>query len=54
LIGESAGRACVYVVSGRCYEKKLDACACACKKASGTVCIDGFPEADGTTTVTCN
>lgn len=54
LIGESAGRACVYVVSGRCYEKKLDACACACTKRSGTFCLNGFPEEDGTTKVTCD
>jgi hypothetical protein len=53
-IEESAGRACVYVASGRCYEKKLDACGCACKKASGTLCLNGFPESDGTTIVTCH
>lgn len=54
LIGESAGRVCVYVVNGRCYEKKLDACGCACTKSSGTLCLNGFPEEDGTTKVTCN
>jgi hypothetical protein len=53
LVEERAQRSCVFVVGGRCYEGKLDACACACKKASGTLCLSGFPEPDGTTNVTC-
>ena len=50
---KSESAQCVFVVAERCYETKLDACACACKKQAGTTCIDGFPDPDGTTKVTC-
>ena len=53
-VGEAIGRLCVFTANGLCYETKLDACACTCKKQSGTVCSSGFPEMDGTTKVTCN
>jgi hypothetical protein len=52
--GEAIGRLCVFTTNGLCYETKLEACACTCKKQSGTVCSSGFPEMDGTTKVTCN
>lgn len=44
---------CPFVSEDRCYPEKLAACACACKKASGTVCSSGFPQPGGTTHVTC-
>lgn len=52
--GDAIGKLCVYTTNGLCYETKLDACACACTKQSGTVCSSGFPEMDGTTKVTCH
>jgi hypothetical protein len=51
--GQVIGKLCVYTTNGLCYETKLDACACACTKQSGTVCSSGFPEMNGTTKVTC-
>ena len=44
---------CVYLYEGRCYDEKLDACACACKKQSGTICSSGFPNPDVPTEVSC-
>jgi hypothetical protein len=44
---------CTYLVEERCYETKVAACACACKKKTGTVCSSGFPHADAPTAVTC-
>lgn len=52
--GAAIGKLCVYTTNDLCYETKLDACACACTKQSGTVCSSGFPEMDGTTKVTCH
>ena len=46
--------ACVFVVDGRCYPTKVKACACACPRKAGTSCINGFPDDDGTTLVTCH
>jgi hypothetical protein len=53
-MGEAIGKLCVFVTDGLCYETKIDACACACAKPSGTVCLSGFPDPDRPTTVTCN
>ncbi|HEX4336989.1 MAG TPA: hypothetical protein VH062_13820 [Polyangiaceae bacterium] len=50
----SPDRTCVYRVDGRCYDTKVKACACACPSKVGTQCINGFPESDGSTIVTCS
>lgn len=47
-------RPCSFVVAGRCYEKKIDACACACAAMSGTLCLSGFAMADGRAAVSCH
>lgn len=44
---------CIFLYEGRCYEDKLDACGCACKKQRGTTCSSGFPSEDKPTQVTC-
>ncbi|HEX3597083.1 MAG TPA: hypothetical protein VHU80_18375 [Polyangiaceae bacterium] len=47
------GRECIYTYEDRCYATKVKACACACPRKAGTECINGFPEANGTTRVFC-
>jgi hypothetical protein len=44
---------CNWVVEGRCYETKLEACACACPRGQST-CASGFPEEDGRVDVWCD
>lgn len=44
---------CPYLHDSRCYDTKLDACACACAKLRDSTCSSGFPEPDGTTRVSC-
>ena len=34
---------CPYLASGLCYDDKISACACECRKTKGTVCVSGFP-----------
>jgi hypothetical protein len=45
--------ACNYVYEKLCYEDKLAACACACKKQSGTICASDFPTSGVPTEVMC-
>jgi hypothetical protein len=52
-LSQSAGD-CPWYFTGRCYDTKIDACACACPNRSGTSCISGFPDADGKVVVVCN
>jgi len=52
-VKRDAAKSCVFLYEERCYEEKLDACGCACKKQSGTVCSSGFPQKDVPTEVTC-
>lgn len=51
---EAVSARCAYAAGGRCYDTKLDACACVCKKRSGTTCRDGFPDRHDTAQVTCS
>lgn len=50
---EEPRRICNYVVSGRCYDTKEDACGCACPRMNGTTCMSEFPQDDGHVEVTC-
>lgn len=52
-VKRSAAERCIYLYEGRCYDEKLDACGCACKKQRGTTCSSGFPSEDQPTQVTC-
>jgi hypothetical protein len=52
--GDDPQKPCHYVVAGACYDTKTKACACACKKQSGTDCISGFPQYNGHVSVSCN
>lgn len=46
---------CNWLAEGRCYEEKLDACACICPRRAGTTCISGFYGGDGSATeVSCD
>ena len=49
-----AGHACEFLTGGLCYETKLNACACACPRKTGSVCISGFPNPQGHVVVTCS
>jgi hypothetical protein len=45
---------CPYSVKGRCYDKKLRACACACPSDHVSVCTSDYPSADAAPVeVTC-
>ena len=39
----AGGVDCNWLVSGRCYEDRLDACACACPRDRDSTCISGSP-----------
>lgn len=52
-VDESEAESCLFLYEGRCYEEKLDACACACKRMSGTTCSSGFPDPSRPTKVSC-
>jgi hypothetical protein len=46
---------CNWLADGRCYEEKLDACACICPRRAGTTCISGFYGGEGSATeVSCD
>jgi hypothetical protein len=51
---DDTDKPCHYVVASLCYDTKEKACACACKKQSGTACVSGFPQYNGHVLVTCN
>lgn len=44
VLGEEQGKAteCRYYAEGRCYAKKLDACACICPRDKETTCSSSF------------
>jgi len=46
-------RDCNFIVSGRCYDTKVDACGCACPRVNGTTCVSGFPQENGQVLVEC-
>lgn len=51
---EAPDRPCNWVVGDRCYEEKLEACACACPDGTAvSTCSSGFPEPDGAVEVYC-
>jgi hypothetical protein len=51
---EAEGRLCNWQVMGRCYEEKLDACACVCPGGTAvSTCSSGFPQEDGAVEVYC-
>jgi hypothetical protein len=50
----SFAASCSYLVDGRCYAKKLDACACACPADHDSVCISDFPSNDAPVQVSCD
>lgn len=51
---EEPERSCNWVAEGRCYEEKLDACACTCPGGTAvSTCSSGFPEENGAVEVYC-
>ena len=54
LPASETGTPCNFLYDGRCYDEKLDACACACTKNSGTTCLSGFPQPNGKVAVSCS
>ncbi len=52
---EEPDRDCNWLVEDRCYEDKLDACACACPGGTAvSTCSSGFPEKNGRVPVYCS
>ena len=52
---EEPDRDCNWVVKDRCYEDKLEACACACPSGTAvTTCSSGFPQQNGRVPVYCS
>jgi hypothetical protein len=49
-----AGSLCEFTTGGLCYETKIEACACACPRKTGTVCGSGFPNSQGRVVVSCS
>lgn len=55
LRSEHPGRACNWLAEDRCYEEKLDACACICPQDRDSTCLSGFYGGDGSATrVSCD
>ena len=52
---DADGRPCNWVAQGRCYEEKLEACACICPRDTAVTsnCSSGFPEENGHVPVYC-
>jgi hypothetical protein len=50
----TTGAECAFLTSGRCYDTKIKACACACPRRTGTVCGSGFPNSEGRVVVSCS
>jgi hypothetical protein len=49
------GSDCLWLADGRCYQDKLEACACICPPGTGSVCSSGFEDPDnGRVPVYCN
>lgn len=40
---QASGAACNWVVSERCYERRVEACACACPRDRNSTCVSGSP-----------
>jgi hypothetical protein len=52
---EEPERDCNWVVEDRCYEDKLEACACACPGGTAvSTCSSGFPQQNGRVPVYCS
>ncbi|MET0412566.1 MAG: hypothetical protein ABW217_14785 [Polyangiaceae bacterium] len=43
---------CNWVVSDRCYERRIEACACACPRDRNSNCVSGLPDRE--VAVTCS
>lgn len=51
---ENPSLQCNWLAEGRCYDEKLDACACICPRRGSSTCLSGFYGGDGSATrVSC-
>jgi hypothetical protein len=46
-------RTCNWLAEGRCYDEKLEACACVCPRDKASHCASGFPLENGRVEVYC-